>query len=65
MKFLNEDVRREFHSLSLDKQRAIIEFDKIKEITILYVDSTFGEVALRFDRLGGSSTSMTNPDSGS
>lgn len=52
MKFLNEQVRKEFHLLSVEKQKALTDCDerflaKGLELNILYVDKD--EVSLRID----------------
>lgn len=60
MKFLNEFVRKEFHKLTLDRQRAFIDADERlnsvdSEITILFVDiidDKESEIAVRIDYSG-------------
>lgn len=52
--FLNGDVRAEFHLLTLDKQRAMMDFAdelnvKAKKLTVLFVDSIGSEISIRID----------------
>ena len=55
MTFINDHVRQNFHSLSLDKQRSIIDADaqllKVgNEVTILFVDPEWSEITVRIDK---------------